>query len=386
MKISDREDLSSDRQTGMDTLTKLYIEPTTACNLNCRMCVRHAWHDVRGTMAMQTYLAIMEQVADLDPPPTIHLGGYGEPMMHPNFLQLVKMAKRQGLRVEVTTNGSMLTRIVASALIDLKLDAINVSVDGAQPANYEDIRVGGCYGEVIENLRDLWRLKVRRTGRHGTPDIRLMFVAMKSNIEDLPRLPQLATHVGASQVLVSNLVPHTPAMERETLYQQALVAPTYRGSQHVVDVSLPKMDVNGSTSVPLHDVFHTRASISLLAQRLTDLGDFCRFAQDGYAAIRWDGTVHPCLSLMHDHPEYLHGRRREITHVTLGNVNTHSLQEIWQSPDYVTLRERLRNFDFSPCTTCGGCDRFAENVTDCTSEVGPTCGGCLWAQGFIQCP
>ena len=26
-------------------LRKLYIEPTTKCNLNCKMCFRHSWFD-----------------------------------------------------------------------------------------------------------------------------------------------------------------------------------------------------------------------------------------------------------------------------------------------------------------------------------------------------
>jgi len=36
--------------------------------------------------------------------------------------------------------------------------------------------------------------------------------------------------------------------------------------------------------------------------------------------------------------------------------------------------------------TCGGCERFAGNFVDCTENTFPTCGGCLWAQGFVQCP
>jgi len=47
----------------------------------------------------------------------------------------------------------------------------------------------------------------------------------------------------------------------------------------------------------------------------------------------------------------------------------------------------LQNFAFAPCTFCGGCDLSETNEEDCIgNDIFPVCGGCLWAQGIIQCP
>jgi hypothetical protein len=46
----------------------------------------------------------------------------------------------------------------------------------------------------------------------------------------------------------------------------------------------------------------------------------------------------------------------------------------------------VQRFDFSPCAYCGGCDLSKGNETDCIGNTFPTCGGCLWAQGIVQCP
>ena len=70
----------------------------------------------------------------------------------------------------------------------------------------------------------------------------------------------------------------------------------------------------------------------------------------------------------------------------VGNVNDRGLLEAWDDPAYVALRERLLNFDFAPCTICNSCDMADENLEECFGSVAPACGGCLWAQGFIQCP
>jgi MoaA/NifB/PqqE/SkfB family radical SAM enzyme len=133
------------------------------------------------------------------------------------------------------------------------------------------------------------------------------------------------------------------------------------------------------------DVFESRVSLTLLNRSLSDRNDYCRFAQEGFAAIRWDGEVSPCLSLLHDHPEYIRGRRKDVTHLSLGNIKDQPLPAIWESEAFSQFRARLREFHFSPCSTCGGCERFPRNLEDCTGNTFPTCGGCLWAQGFVQC-
>jgi len=371
---------------GTDQLTKLYIEITTACNLDCQMCVRRTWHEPIGHMPLTTFIDLMEQVRQLPSPPIIHLSGYGEPTFHPDFLEMVRLAKATGAAVEITTNGTLLDAELAEALIDLDLNRLMVSIDGVTPEHYDDIRVNSSFDQVIENFRHLRRLKMRGKGRHGNPQVGIAFVAMKKNVADLPRLPWLANHIGAWEIQVSNLVPHTPELESEILYGRSLRSPAYRASRWVPDMSLPKLDMNGHTSAALSTLHNSTVSLSSLDVSLSARNDYCRFAQKGYAAIRWDGEVSPCLPLLHNHPMYLFGRRKQVIHHSMGNIKQQSLAELWTSPEFTAFRSKLRDFPFSPCTTCGGCERFPANIVDCSHNDFPTCGGCLWAQGFVQCP
>jgi MoaA/NifB/PqqE/SkfB family radical SAM enzyme len=370
----------------MDALTKLYVEITTDCNLECQMCVRRAWDEPVGHMPMSTFETLLDGLEGCTIPPTLHLGGYGEPMAHPAFLEMVGRAKATGARVEVTTNGTLLDRATAAALVELDLDRLVVSIDGLTPESYAGVRVNGTLDAVVENLRQVYRLKLRGLGRHSNPQVGIAFVAMKRNVAELAELPRLATRVGASHILVSNLIPHTAEMMEEILYARALTACAFRASYWVADLSLPKMDLDGHTAEPLRRIFSSTASLSLLDASLSARNDYCRFAQQGYAAVRWDGSLSPCLSLLHDHPVYLRGRRKDVAHYTLGNVNQEGILDLWESGEFVRFRQSLREFSFSPCTTCGGCELFAGNSADCTQHTFPVCGGCLWAQGFIQCP
>ena len=371
-----------------DPLTKLYVELTTACNLDCVMCVRRTWkNEGYGPMRWELYQQLIDQLRDFPQPPTIHFGGYGEPMTYPHFLEAIELAKSIGARVEMTTNGTLLTPDRAQSLIDLDVDKIMVSIDGVSPEVYGDIRIHSDFKKVIGNFVELFRRKLAQRGRGlHKPEVGISFVAMKRNIIDLPRLPQLAHQIGATEIKVSNVVPYYPQLADEILYDEALYSLAYRSSPAIPDMSLPKMNLDQRTIPALMEVFNSTVSLSWKQSSLNRYNDYCEFAQQGYAVIRRDGAVAPCLELMRDHTVYLLGRPQHVTHYILGNINDHSLREIWESPEYSDFRGRVREFPYSPCLTCGGCELFEANQEDCRSNTFPVCGRCPWAQGLVQCP
>ena len=92
------------------------------------------------------------------------------------------------------------------------------------------------------------------------------------------------------------------------------------------------------------------------------------------------------MPLMHDHDSYLDETPRHSRRYVIGNISEHNLDKLWEKPDYVNFRRHVQKFDFSPCTTCGGCELRETNEEDCFGNTFPTCGACLWAQSVIQCP
>ncbi len=114
--------------------------------------------------------------------------------------------------------------------------------------------------------------------------------------------------------------------------------------------------------------------------------DSCPFIAKGSASIRWDGALSPCLSLLHSHVSFLDDRQRQVKAYSIGNILERDLSSLWDDPHYVSLRRNLQEFDFSPCVICNSCEMADNNMEDCFGNTTPTCGGCLWAQGLIQCP
>jgi MoaA/NifB/PqqE/SkfB family radical SAM enzyme len=366
-------------------LTKVYIEPTVACNLDCITCFRNAWEQPIGRMNEATFASILEGLKALDPIPSVYFGGIGEPLFHHKTIEWIAAVKALGVKVELITNGTTLTERKSQQLIDSGLDVLWVSLDGATPESYADVRMGAELPRVLENLRRLFRM--RKGGHFPQPEIGVAFVAMKRNIDDLPKIIKMGHTFGARYYSVSNVQPTTAELQDERLYTRTIRNIAYLPSPVLPKLSLPKIDFNEETQAALTEAFNSGCNINFAGNNWGGANDTCNFVESGTMSIAWTGDVSPCWPLMHTHTSYLHNKPRLSKKHVIGSVNEHSLLDLWLDPDYVAYRERLHNFIFAPCTFCGGCDLSEENVEDCLgNDIAPVCGGCLWAQGIVQCP
>ncbi len=367
-------------------LTKVYIEPTVACNLDCITCFRNAWDQPLGRMSDQTFERILAGLKELSPLPHVYFGGIGEPLFHPKTIEWVKRVKDLGVeKVELITNGTTLTEKKARELIDSGLDVLWVSIDGASPETYSDVRLGAELPVIVNNLKRF--ANMRRASHYPRPEIGIAFVAMKRNIADLPQVIKLGKSLKAKYFSVSNVQPATDNMQDDRLYTGTIHNIAYMQAPNLPRLSLPKMDFNHLTSAALIETFNSQLNISYAGNNWGGANDTCNFVESGTMSIAWTGDISPCWPLMHTHTSYLHGKQRLSRKHIIGSVNERSLSELWLDPDYVAYRERLHNFAFAPCAFCGGCELSETNEEDCLANTTfPVCGGCLWAQGIIQCP
>jgi MoaA/NifB/PqqE/SkfB family radical SAM enzyme len=370
------------RTTG--SLARVYVEPTTVCNLHCRTCIRNVWDEPPGMMSAETFGRIIDGVGQVSPLPTLFFGGFGEPFAHPDLLTMLAMAKSVGCPVELITNGTRLDEDTRHELVRIGLDRLWVSIDGATPESYADVRLWDALPEVTAALARLRELRVE-TGS-ALPRLGIAFVAMKRNIADLPEVIRLGQKLGADRFSVSNVLAHTPEMRDQVLYAGSIDAEDVEPSAWAPEVSLARMDIDELTIEPLVRVEGGGHGRSLPDRARGAGANRCPFVEKGSVSVRWDGAISPCLPLLHTHRSYLDFRVRTSHAFSVGNVNERSLTDAWSDPAYVELRERLVAFDFAPCTICNSCDMADENLEDCFGSPMPACGGCLWAQGFIRCP
>ncbi len=362
-------------------LKKVYIEPTNRCNLACRMCIRRTWEEPPGRMDQAIFQRILEGLRDFSPPPTIVFGGFGEPLAHPDIVAMVEAAKQIKAPVELITNATLLAEDVACRLVAARLDVLWVSLEGSKSASYADLRLGGELSTVLDNIR---RFRDHRQAYHS--EIGVVFVALKRNINELPAVMQLAKDLGASRFLVTNVLPYTEELSAETLYTCEPVHQTNPFLTLNNAFALCNMDFNETTRTALQTIIRHVSIMHDTAANCTMMQNYCPFIESGSIAICWDGRVSPCLPLMHTHTSILRDRKRLTKSFHVGTVANQSLKEIWNSAVHIAFRRRIQAFMFASCTSCTGCDLAEKNETDCLGNGFPSCGGCLWAQGYIRCP
>jgi MoaA/NifB/PqqE/SkfB family radical SAM enzyme len=374
-----------------EPIRKIYIEPTSECNLLCKMCSRNAWFDEQaGHMAWQTFERVLFAARQNPSVETLFFGGVAEPFSHPDLFKMLRTAKATGKRVELITNGAFLNREIIHQLFELKLDMLWVSLDGADAEIYEGIRPDSDYKKVTDQLLQFSLARIR--GGYHTK-LGLAFVAMKSNIHQLPQVIELANLLHAAELKVTNVLPYSKEMADEILYRKRLYDMCY--NEKLMDseteqcpvVQLPIMDFDQpEVSGTIAEILKQARLLQIGENNVARRGDHCKFVDSKALFVRWDGEVSPCLSLLHNHIEYLPETERKINHCSFGNINENSLADIWASQPYLEFRGRLQEFSFPHCTICGHCAYMEENKEDCVGNPFPTCGGCLWAEGLIQCP
>jgi len=381
----------------MDTLRRLYIEPTSRCNLNCLMCFRRTWFDeTPGHMMLDNFRRALDSAPDTVE--TIFFGGMGEPLFHPQIVEMVRLASQRVKDVQLLTNATLLTEKMSAALLDSGLTMLWISIDSFDPESYEEIRVNGRFDLVMKNMAAFNRLRGKLNAAAETVERRLSrsirlgatFVVMRSNLKQLQRLPEFAAENHIDEVNVSNIYPSDPEAEKEALYIDAIHG--RRGADTLKDfrpkITLPYMDwekpdIWDNLKPVFLDMRHT---VSIAEMPLVRRSEYCRFIEDGIAFVRSDGDVSPCMALLHNGTSSLCGQLRAIKHHSFGNVSAEPLSEIWESEPYRRFRDRVRRFDFAPCIHCGHCDMGLDNQEDCLGNEAPTCGGCLWSEGVIRCP
>lgn len=341
---------------------KLYLEVTSACNFNCITCIRHSWTDTDAYMPWEVFAKVLRDAKELPDITTVHFGGFGESTLHPRCLDMVAATKAAGYRVEMISNGSLLTRETMSRLVALGVDWLFVSLDGPTAESFEQIRPGTAgFTQVTDAVRELQRIKQQAGALN--PRLGVEFVMMKQNFAQLPAIRRLAMELGADRLVLTNLLPYHSSMKDEILY----------GAE------------------PDFTAFGMEASkISVLApvQFAIRAWRSCKFIQDKAMVISPRGEISPCYALLHSYQCYIMGREKQVQAQSFGNVMAKTLAEIWQEAAYVKYRYIVRNGLYPSCTDCqqvDGCHLSQTNEADCWGNQ-PSCGDCLWARGIIVCP
>lgn len=297
---------------------RLVLELTNACNLNCIMCGRNA-ADFKPTVfdmdVFRSFEPIMDTIEE------VTLMGWGEPTIHPHFIEMLEIIDKHSARKYFCSNGMNLKKI-KNAIFDYHVDVFAVSLDGATDKTNSRIRRGSKIEQITEDLKDIVKIKKERGLKY--PWINFVFCAMQSNIRELPDLVRLAAEIGIEEVKVVYLTVFGEDLMNESLWgHEALVKEVFEeairvGNELGIVLKLPHYIGGDEAGEKLHkDCFVTWRDFFL--------------GSDGY--------VRPCMSTPIHFFEYDKNK---------------DFMKMWNAPEYQKYREVVNDqikMD-SPCRRC----------------------------------
>ncbi len=173
---------------------------TYRCNNDCFMChtldvarewKRKGFREMDGAQLDR----LVDGIADLGVS-ALSLTG-GEPLLHPNVVDIVSRGRKRGLLVHLNTNGMRVDDTMAERLVDAGLDSVNLSLDGAVAETHDRLRrTRGGFARVESAITSF--RKARRRARDLT--INVVSVVSSENLVELPAIVALAKCWGADSI------------------------------------------------------------------------------------------------------------------------------------------------------------------------------------------
>ncbi|NPA97004.1 MAG: radical SAM protein [Crenarchaeota archaeon] len=133
---------------------------TKCCNLSCKHCVYGCSSDrPKIFLSLEDFKTILDKLAN-DGVMQIVLTG-GEPLLHPNFANIVKLIHDYGLSWRLITNGTLINEDVARVIARNEPSSVIISIDGPDKATHEFIRGANTFERVINALQILKKHNVK---------------------------------------------------------------------------------------------------------------------------------------------------------------------------------------------------------------------------------
>jgi MoaA/NifB/PqqE/SkfB family radical SAM enzyme len=187
------------------------IEITQKCNLKCPQCFRTTDGLTSGKeMSYEQFTEVIDKLGPAMAEVWTH--GFGEPLAHPDFIDMMRYVRKKGMVWGLATNGTLFNRHNLLEMMELQPTNIRFSIDAADPEIFEMQRPPAKLKDVhanfltIKGLRDDMYPK-KRKWRYikKQPLVSIYSVISRNTVDQIPKLVQLSKDWGADYISFSDM-------------------------------------------------------------------------------------------------------------------------------------------------------------------------------------
>ena len=138
--------------------SRLWIETTSRCNLACSLCInKDIPSSGKKDMDLGLYKKIIDEAAETVY--DINLFHRGEPLLHPQIIDMISYGSSKNIRTRLHTNATLLNKKFSRSIILAGLDMVSFSFDGYTKEEYERNRKGADYEKTLGNIKSFLKIK-----------------------------------------------------------------------------------------------------------------------------------------------------------------------------------------------------------------------------------
>ena len=341
---------------GHSSLRLVAWETTRNCNLACIHCRASATtgpHD--GELSTSEAFTLLDQIAEIAKPIIILTGG--EPLLREDIFDIAAYGTEKGLRMVMAPNGTLITETIAKKLLDCGIKRISISLDGATAERHDNFRkVDGAFDAAVNAMKIAKQVGLA---------FQVNTTITKTNLDQIPKIQQLAVEVGAVAHHIFLLV---PTGRGKYIVDKAITSAEYEETLNWFYDQRDKtpLELKATCAPHYYRILRQRArqdgnSVSYQTHGLDAVTRGC-LGGIGFCFVSHRGDVQPCGFLA----------------TTCGNVRQQSFADIW---NHSNVLNELRNYDklkgkCNPCEfkrVCGGCRARAYEATGDYLTEEPLC-------------
>ncbi|MFH1849285.1 MAG: radical SAM protein [archaeon] len=311
------------------TLAPPYIidlSPTDYCNLRCKSCWQRN-ERFEGRLDSRHYqlsdkrlLELIDEGKDLG---AVHweITGGGEPLMRRATPALLKRIKEHGMNGSMTTNGTLFTEKLISALVGIRWDKVTFSIDGPDAATNDFLRGTGTFRKVERSLKLLDQAK--KANKTRFPVVAFNTVLSNVNYGKLSQMIEFAHSVGCEIVSFEPLTVHSEIGNELKLRDDITGVSAHQDEAHRLAARYG-IATNVSHLAKQH-IENSNRMDEVLACRGRGFLSIPCYEPWYHLVVKVDGNAGPCCIC--DDPKL--------------NVKNESLRSIWYGSHFSSIRQSI---------------------------------------------
>jgi MoaA/NifB/PqqE/SkfB family radical SAM enzyme len=288
---------------------------TENCNLKCAMCGdrwRASTAEGKSTLSKEQWFSVIDSAKKLDTL-VISITG-GEALLHPDIFEILRHIKDCGMAAHLCSNGMALNDETVAKLRESGVHSFGISLDSDVPEIHNSLRGLPCFDQAVAGIEILRKALPRAK-------IGINFLISKPTFRRMKNIVDLGGELGVNQI---NFQPiHTNLQHKNkplSSFQEFLFEP---GDIDELERELKDLRAHARKRGMRISSGPFIEGIPLLYRRDTPF-HACYAGYITCSVSPW-GEVSPCADI--DNRQTIHDA---------------TLEEIWRSPDFQSLRKRVR--------------------------------------------